>query len=126
VRLEIDATKTVSAGIAEYGVNEDGTCGFHGRAIADDTYAAIIQVIRHEQIGVSSRDDAFDAINPASTTNHIVAEWVGDRPSLYANGAELFTERDASLSRGDVGLIAITYADGSMDMRFDNFVVNAP
>jgi hypothetical protein len=132
VRIEVDTKKTTGPDAAEYGVicryNEDagGSYNFYYLVIAGDTYAAIIKVINGEQVEISARDVQFDAIRGGNASNHITAECVGNRLSLSANGEELFTETDDSLASGDVGLIAITYEEGGIDIQFDNFVVTEP
>ena len=132
VRVEVDAEKTAGPDAAEYGVicryteDADGSYHFYYLVIAGDTYAAIVKVVNSEQAEISARDIAFEAIRGGSAANHITAECVGNRLSLSANGTVLFTETDDSLPSGDVGLIATTYEEGGIDVRFDNFVVRQP
>jgi hypothetical protein len=131
VRIEVDADKVSGPDVAEYGLicryNEDGdNYNFYYLVIAGDTYAAIIKVVNSEQVEVSARDVQFNAIHGGNASNHIVAECVGNRLSLYANGTELFTVADDSHTTGDVGLIATTYEEGGMEVHFDNFVVTEP
>ena len=132
VSVEVDAQKTAGPDAAEYGVicryseDDSGNYNFYYLVIAGDTYAAILKVINGQQIDISARDVQFDSIRGGNASNHITAECVGERLSLSANGAELFTETDDSLSSGDVGLIATTYDEGGIDVQFDNFVVTEP
>jgi hypothetical protein len=131
IRIEVDAEKLAGPDSAEYGVicrydETNGLYNFYYLVIAGDTYAAIIKVVNGEQLEISTRDLTFDAIHSGNASNHITAECVGSRLSLSANGTELFSITDDSHTSGDVGLIATTYEEGGIDVRFDNFVVTVP
>jgi hypothetical protein len=131
VRIEVDTEKLAGPDSAEFGLicrydETNGIYNFYYLVIAGDNYAAIIKVVNGEQVELSTRGLAFDAIRGGSASNHIVAECVGNQLSLYANGIELFRVTDDSHTGGDVGLIASTYEEGGIDIRFDNFVVTAP
>ena len=130
--IEVDAQKTAGPDAAEYGVicrySEDssGNHSFYYLVIAGDSYAAIIKVINDEQTEISARDIQFDSINGGNAANHIHAECIGSSLVLSANGTEIFSETDDSLTSGDVGLIATTYEEPGVDVNFDNFVVKKP
>ncbi len=132
VRLEVDAEKTAGPDAAEYGVmcryseEADGSHNFYYLVIAGDTYAAIIKVVKDEQIEVSARDVKFEEIHGGNASNHITAECNGNQLVLSANGAELFSLTDDSLTSGDVGLIETTYEEGGIDVKFDNFMATKP
>jgi hypothetical protein len=67
-----------------------------------------------------------DLILQGRTSNHLRAECVGTRLSLYVNGAmtnEAFLEESGT---GDVGVIVGTYAAPGVDVRFDNFAIANP
>ena len=83
-------------------------------------------MVNDEQEIISASSVAFDAIHGGNATNHITAECIGNRLTLSANGTELFSVTDDSHTSGDVGLIATTYEEGGIDIRFDNFLVTAP
>jgi hypothetical protein len=51
---------------------------------------------------------------------------VSDHLSLYVNGQILADVRDATFETGDVGLIAGTFTEPGVDIRFDDFVVHQP
>jgi len=131
-RIDVDAEKTGGPDAAEYGVicryteDDSGNYQFYYLVIAGDTYAAIIKVVDSEQVEISARDIPFEAIRGGNASNHITAECIGNRLTLSANGTQLFSETDDSLPSGDAGLIAATYEEGGIDVRFDNFVVTGP
>jgi len=112
--------------MCRYNETEAGSHSFYYLVIAGDTYAAIIKVVDDEQIEVSARDVQFDEINGGNATNHITASCIGSNLILSANGSQLFAVTDDSLTSGDVGLIATTYEEGGIDVKFDNFVVTEP
>ena len=45
---------------------------------------------------------------------------------LSLNGVVAAQGRDSTFARGDVGLLAATFEDPGVDVRFDNFVVREP
>jgi len=131
VRIDVDIEKLAGPDSAEYGVicrydETNGIYNFYYLVIAGDSYAAIIKVINDEQVEISTRDLTFDAIRGGNSLNHITAECIGNKLSLFANGTELISVTDDSHTDGDVGLIASTYDEGGIDIRFDNFIVTAP
>ncbi len=65
-------------------------------------------------------------IHQGQAWNEMVAQCVGDHLSLYVNGEILADVRDAAFETGDVGLIAGTYDEPGVDIRFDDFVVRQP
>lgn len=66
------------------------------------------------------------AINQGTEFNHLRAECVGDRLSLYVNGELVVETFDSSITKGDVGLITSTYSNPNLDVAFDNFIVRQP
>jgi hypothetical protein len=65
------------------------------------------------------------AIKQGNTNNLIEAECVGDRLRLWANGEFLVEVVDASISAGDVGIIAGAYKIKGTNIWFDNFRAEA-
>jgi hypothetical protein len=83
-------------------------------------------VVNGEQQELSAKDLTFDAIHGGNALNHIEAACIGNQLSLSVNGSEIFNLTDESQAGGDVGLIATTYDQGGIEIRFDHFVVTAP
>jgi hypothetical protein len=67
-----------------------------------------------------------DKILKGDATNHIRADCVGDTLTLYVNGEKLAEAKDSDFTSGDVGLMAGTFDQVGVDIRFDNFVVSRP
>jgi hypothetical protein len=59
-------------------------------------------------------------------TNHIRADCIQDKLSLYVNGVHLIDVIDGDLLEGNVGLIAGTWDTPGTDILFDNFLVIQP
>ena len=58
--------------------------------------------------------------------NHLRADCNGTDLAFYVNGFQLADAHDATLTHGDVGLLAGTFKQPGADIMFDNFVVFAP
>jgi len=66
-----------------------------------------------------------DAIKPTST-NHIRADCIGSKLTLYVNGTQAATATDNEYTGGDIGLLAGTFSTPGTDIHFDNFIVTKP
>ena len=69
---------------------------------------------------------ASPVINRGTNVNHLRADCVGDRLTLYVNGEKLAEATDATLTHGDVGLLAGAFSQPGVDIIFDNFVAIQP
>lgn len=133
VRVEVDATKAGGPDNNDFGVicryrQGDGTADFYQFAVSSDGYAGIVLVMESNQT-ILSRDgylQPYDAINQGAATNHITAECVGSTLTLYVNGVQVDSVTDATLARGDVGLIVGSYDEPGVDILFDDFTVTRP
>jgi len=67
-----------------------------------------------------------DSIHQGLAVNHLRADCVGDTLTLYVNGVQVASAKDTDLTRGDIGLLAGSFADPGVDIIFDNFVVIQP
>ena len=67
-----------------------------------------------------------DAILSGFAINHLQAECVGSRLSLYVNGTHLITVQDTDYLIGDVGLLVGTFASPNANVYFDDFEVYQP
>jgi hypothetical protein len=129
VHIEVDALKV--------GGERDNRFGIICRAVRMDSfYTFIISSDGYYGIGKIKGQEyhliGMDALQPSkairlgSALNHLRADCVGDRLSLYANGEKLVEVRDSEYQSGDVGLIAGTYQSAGTDIRFDNYLVYQP
>ena len=69
----------------------------------------------------------MDGIKTGNATNHIRADCVGERLTLFANGKQVSLAYDQSLTGGDAGLaVRSGKLEGVVDIRFNNFRVTRP
>ena len=95
--------------------------------MGDDGYFQIMMLDNEgNSTPLSGKWKFSDAINKGDAENHIKVMCVGDTLQLEVNGEVLSTVHDSTLTRGLVGLMASTYDEGGLDVRFDNFVVARP
>lgn len=133
VRVEVDATKVGGPDFNDFGIlcrysGTGGSANFYEFLISSDGYAGIVLVTESSQQVISNDGQLqpFDAIRQGNDTNHIRVECFGSLLTLYVNG-DLFTSvTDGTLASGDVGLLASTYEEAGVDIRFDNFSVTIP
>jgi hypothetical protein len=129
VRVEVEALKVGGDRNNRFGiicrVTEPNT--FYTFIISSDGYYGIgkIKGQVYQLIGMDALQPS-DVILKGSALNHIRADCVGDRLTLYVNGHQLAEVQDSEFTSGDVGLIAGTYDTSGTDIRFDNFVVYQP
>lgn len=129
VRIEVDATKVGGSDDNDFGVicRYQDVENFYYFVISSDGYYGIFKTVNGEQmiIGTENMPES-DAIKLGNTTNHLRAECVGNKLSMYANGVKLDEFEDTDFTSGDVGLIAGTYDTPGTEIRFDNFKVLKP
>lgn len=129
VRVEVDATKNGGPDKNDFGVQcrYQDTGNFYAFFISSDGLYGIAKIIggEYQWLGVDSMQPS-DSIRQGEATNHIRADCIGSRLTLYVNGDKLHATDDDSYTTGDVGLIAGTFDTSGADIRFDNFVVYQP
>jgi hypothetical protein len=133
VRVEVDGTKIGGPDENDFGIicrysETNEGADFYQFAITSDGYAGIILVDSNTQTVISNDGllEPYDAIAQGAQTNRIRAECVGNRLTLSVNGSVLTSVVDSTLQNGDVGLIAGTYEQAGVRIRFDNFLVTRP
>lgn len=95
--------------------------------ISSDGFAGIGQYIDGEKTLLSDKSLLpTDAVHKGDEGNFIQAECVGDRLTLYVNNSRVAEAIVEDIRSGDVGLIAGTYADPDVEIRFDNFSTVQP
>lgn len=129
VQIEVDALKIGGDRNNRFGVicRAEEPDRFYVFIISSDGYYGIgkIRGQNYELIGMEALQPS-DKINVGSAGNHLRADCVGTKLSLYVNGELLREVEDAEFASGDVGLIAGTYNIPGTDIRFDNFSVLQP
>lgn len=128
VRLEVDAGKL--------GGPDENRIGLICRYTGSDYYFFIMTSDGFYGIGLYSGGQAFllgqsemqanGNIKTGLAVNHLRADCAGDTLTLYVNGFQVASTQDGTLKSGDVGLLAGTFSQPSVDIIFDNFVVLKP
>lgn len=128
VRLEVDAGKLAGPDENRIGL----LCRFNGK----DYYFFIITSDGFYGVGLFKDGQAVllgqsemlssSNINKGLAINHLRADCAGQTLTFYVNGFQIAQAQDATLTSGDVGIIAGTFATPGVDIIFDNFVVLQP
>jgi hypothetical protein len=131
VRIEVDATKSAGPDTNGFGVicRYTDKNNFYKFIVTSDGYAGISKLINGNVTVISSPDGKIQTvnnINQGAASNHIRADCIGSTLTLYANGTQVATASDSSLSGNDTGLFAQTYDTGGVDILFHDFNVSVP
>lgn len=128
-RIEVDAFKVDGSRNNRFGIicRAESRTQFYTLIISSDGYYGIgyVDGERFSLLGMDSLQPT-DAIHPGSALNHLRADCIGQTLTLYVNGVKLAEVEDDRFATGDVGLIAGSYTDAGVDIRFDDFVVSQP
>ena len=100
---------------------------FYTFVISSDGFYGIGKVkgVAYNLIGMDAMQPS-EAINQGTALNHLRADCIGERLSLYVNGQRVAQVQDGEFTTGDVGLIAGTYDTPGVEILFDNFFVRSP
>ena len=129
VRLEVDTTALSGPADNAFGMvcrfRDPGNFTFF--LISSDGYAGI-GVVQDGQrtLLTGSAMLPSDHILQGLTSNHLRADCVGSRLSLYINSALANEAAAADWESGDVGVIVGTYATPGVEILFDNFSIANP
>jgi hypothetical protein len=128
VRMEVDAGKL--------GGPDENRIGLLCRFTGNDYYFFLMSSDGFYGIGIftggqgvllgQSEMQASSNIKKGLAVNHLRADCTGDTLTFYVNGFQLISVQDARLKSGDIGLLAGTFAQPSVDVIFDNFVALKP
>lgn len=91
--------------------------GFYGLGLFKDGQAVLLG--QSEMLSSAN-------INKGLAINHLRADCAGQTLTFYINGFQIAQAQDSTLTSGDVGMIAGTFATPGVDIIFDNFVVLVP
>lgn len=128
VRMEVDTGKLAGPDENRIGV----LCRFNGK----DYYFFIISsdgfygmgLFKDGQAILLGQSEMLSSanINKGLAVNHLRADCSSNTLTFYVNGFQVAQAQDSTLTSGDVGLLAGTFAASGVDIVFDNFVVLAP
>jgi Domain of Unknown Function (DUF1080) len=131
VRVEVDATKNDGPDDNDMGVicrytDNDDSFHFYFFLISSDGYVGISKMDNTSSHLISGEEMLQSDTIKTGETNHIRADCIGSKLTLYVNGQQAATATDTSYTTGDVGLIAGTFDTPGTDVLFDNFKVTKP
>jgi hypothetical protein len=128
VRIEVDTGKIGGPDENRIGV----VCRFNG----NDYYFFMISSDGFYGMGVykgglalllgQSQMQSDPNIKTGLAVNHLRADCIGNTFTFYVNGFQVAQAQDTSLTAGDIGLLAGTFAQPGVDIVFDNFVALKP
>lgn len=128
VQIEVDTTRLGGPSNSEFGIvcrYQDGD-NFYALKITNDGYYSINRREGGEWNTVVDWQTSAAIHQGEDAANHLRAECVGDRLTLYANDQFLAEAHDAAFASGDIGLLAGTFDQVGTDILFDNLVVRQP
>ena len=129
VRLDVDTTALGGPADNTFGLvcrfRDPGN--FYFLLVSSDGYSGI-GVVRDGQRSLLTGSAMLpsDYLVQGMTANHLRADCVGPRLSLYINGALANEAAAADWDSGDVGVIVGSYAAPGVDIQFDNFTIANP
>jgi len=129
VRISVSAFKAGGPDDNDFGVicRYQDTENFYAFLISSDGFYGI-EIFEGGERKMIGQNQMLSTphIHQGQASNEIIAQCVGDHLSLSVNGEILADVRDATFKAGDVGLIAGTYDEPGVDIRFDDFAVHQP
>lgn len=127
-RIEVDVAKLEGPDANRAGI----VCRLTGEqfyffVISSDGYYAVGRTNGLESILLGQDQMMLSAnINTGMALNHLRADCKGNQLTFYVNGFPISTVTDATLTSGEVGLLAGTFDEGGVDVIFDQFIVMQP
>jgi hypothetical protein len=127
-RIEVDVAKLEGpdanrAGIVCRLTDEQ----FYFFVISSDGYYAVGRTNGLESVLLGQEQMMLSVnINTGMALNHLRADCAGNQLTFYINGFPVSKVTDATLTSGEVGLLAGTFDEGGVDIIFDQFVVMQP
>jgi len=97
---------------------------FYVFAISSDGMYAV-QMLRDDEWVDLVTWTASDVVRQGEATNLLRVECRGTRMRFFVNDEMLAEVEDDTFSSGDVGLLAGTFAEGGVEVHFDNLLVRA-
>lgn len=131
VIVEVEAVKVGGPEENDFGVicRYQDERNFYRLFLGSDGYYGISKVIDGEELLIDMEELQYNEKLLHSENEAVLriqARCVGEHLSLWVNGQVLAEVDDASLTSGDVGLVAGTYDTPGVDIRFDNLLITQP
>jgi hypothetical protein len=129
VRIEVEATKVSGPDDNVFGIlcRYQDSQNFYFFLISSDGFAGVgVRRAGETTLLSGLAMTPSEAVLQGSARNHLRADCFGDQLDLYVNGQAVAHAVASDWLRGDVGLIAGTYAEPGVVIDFDNFSALQP
>lgn len=128
VTVAVDTTQETSAMDNTWGVlcRYQDQSNYYSFEIGGDGMYVIGAMVNGQYASLVDWTESGAINRGQGAANHLAVTCDGDLLRLAVNGQVLAEAHDSALTSGDVGLVAITYAQGGSRILFDNFVVHQP
>ena len=127
--VEVDAQVS---GDAPHGTDKWGViCRFQDRdnfyvfGIGPEGYADI-QKLENNKWKLLEYVRKSEYIHPRKEENHLRADCLGNKLTLFVNGHEVIEAKDSTFDSGSAGLYIQDHGDHKFEVLFDNFLVSKP
>ena len=125
VIIRAEVTKTAGSDDNSFGLlcRYQNSSNFYFLLVSSDGYSGLGQVLNGQRQILTGDAMLPSAAGPLSGNVHLEARCVGDTLALLVNGIQIGEAQSDTLPKGDVGLMAATYEQGGLEVRFDEFAV---
>jgi len=125
VTLETDAVRVEGTENGYYGVvcrYQTGT-NYYALVVSDSGAYGIAKMEGVQLEFLKEGTDKSGVIHTDGQFNRVRGDCVGDTLTLYVNGQKLLEVQDSTFKDGKIGLIAVTFREKLLQVKYDNFVV---
>ncbi|MBN2500717.1 MAG: protein kinase [Anaerolineales bacterium] len=124
--ISVDAQVVNSSTEGDFGIicRYQDAGNFYGLEVTEDGYYSIWKYVDNEFTKLV--DWTISREIPTSGTMTLTGACVGNTLTLAVDGAPLVEVQDNTFRSGDIGLIAGTWSNPGLRVRFDNVVVSTP
>lgn len=131
VSIDVEARKTAGSNDNYFGIlcHYQNPQNYYLLMITSDGYSGIAMRKDGQDTLISPglKFLKMDGIKLGGSTNHIRADCVGEKLTLFANGKQVSLAYNKALTGGDTGLAVRSGAvERDVNIRFDNFTVTSP
>jgi hypothetical protein len=116
--------------VCRYQRGGDGKNSFYFFLVSTDGYYALGKVIKDARTILTPAEGSFQPLSALlpgqDAINQVQAVCQGDHMSMVVNGTPVGEFTDGDLKNGDIALIAGSFDEGGVQIRYDNVVVRKP
>lgn len=98
---------------------------FYVLSIGPAGYSQIYKLVDNKWQRLAS-DSKDDAIRGGTEKNHLRADCLGNKLTLFVNGHKVVEAEDSTFDSGNVGLFMEDDGEHKSEVLFDNFLISSP